>query len=73
MFRFAIWKFYFKLMNNTLPLYFNITKPVLPDICNYYEVRTPSFHLLDIKHKFAEQQVQYQLVKLLNSSHCSFY
>ena len=71
MFRFALWKFYFKLMNNTLPLYFNIVKPVLPDICNYYEVRTPSFHLPDIKHKFAEQQVQYQLVKLLNSSHCS--
>ena len=71
MFRFALWKFYFKLMNNTLPSYFDQIKPVLPEICNHYEVRSPHFHLPDIKHKFAEQQIQYQLIKLLNNDKCS--
>ena len=54
MFRFNLWKFYFKLMNNTLPTYFDTVKPVLPQICNYYEVRVPYFHLPGIKHRFAE-------------------
>ena len=35
-------------------------------ICNYYGVRNPKFHLPSIKHSFAEQQVQYCLIKLLN-------
>jgi len=71
MFRFTLWKFYFKLMNNTLPSYFDQIKPVLPEICNHYEVRSPYFHLPDIKHKFAEQLIQYQLIKLLNNEKCS--
>ena len=40
--------------------------PALPVICNYYGVRNPNFHLPSIKHSFAEQQVQYCLIKLLN-------
>ena len=40
--------------------------PTLPVICNYYGVRNPKFHLPLIKHSFAEQQVQYCLIKLLN-------
>ena len=70
-FRFTLWKFYFKLMNNNLPYYFNIIRPELPAICNYYEIRTPRFHLPDIKHTFAEQQIKYQLIKLLNMENCS--
>ena len=32
MFRLAIWEFYYKLMNNKLPSYFNYMKPNLPVI-----------------------------------------
>ena len=43
--------------------------PTLPIICNYYGVRNSKFHLPSIKHSFAEQQVQYCLIKLLE--YCS--
>ena len=43
MFRFALWKFYFKLMNNKLPPYFENMKPVLPRICDNYNIRRPFF------------------------------
>ena len=55
MFRLALWKFYFKLMNNKLPPCFENMKPVLPRICDNYDIRRPSFHLPLIKHDFAEQ------------------
>ena len=45
MFRVAIWKFDYKLMNNKLPSYFNYMKSNLPVICNYYGIRKPKFHL----------------------------
>ena len=68
MFRFALWKFYFKLMNNKLPLYFENMKPVLPRICDNYDIRRPSFHLPLIKHDFAEQLISYQLTTMLNEN-----
>ena len=67
MYRIAIWKFYFKLMNNMLPSYFDSMKPVLPVICSLYEVRKPTFHLPHINHEYAEQLLKYQLVKILNA------
>ena len=57
MFRLAIWKFYYKLMNNKLPSYFNYMKPNLPVICNYYGIRKPKFHLPIIRHVFAVYSV----------------
>ena len=66
MYHIALWKFYFKLMNNTLPEYFNGMKPILPLICNRYPLRKSLFHLPKIKHKFAEHLLEYQLVKKLN-------
>ena len=66
LFRITVWKFYYKLTNTLLPSYFNHMMPTLPVICNYYGVRNPKFHLPSIKHSFAEQQVQYCLIKLLN-------
>ena len=66
LFRITFWKFYYKLTNTLLPSYFNQMMPTLPVICNYYGVRNPKFHLPSIKHSFAEQQVQYCLIKLLN-------
>ena len=67
MFRISAWKFYYKLSNNLLPSYFNYIKPSLPVICNYYGIRNPKFHLPPIKHAFAEQMIQYCLIKLLNN------
>ena len=66
MFNISVWKFYFKLMNNLLPPYFNYMKPNVPVICDHYNVRNPKFHLPAIKHDFAKQLIQYCLIKLLN-------
>ena len=66
MFRLAILKFYYKLMNNGLPPYFDVMKPVLPRIVNVYEIRKPTFHLPKIRHEFAEQLVEYCLINYLN-------
>ena len=67
MFALAIWKFYYKLMNNQLPTYFSQMKPVLPIICTRDEVRNTMFHLLDIRHSFGEQSIGYCLIKQLNA------
>ena len=66
MFSIAVWKFYYKLMNDLLPPYFKCMKPNLLVICNYYNVRNPKFHLPAIKHDFAKQLIQHSLIKLLN-------
>ena len=68
MLRFALWKIYFKLMNNKLPPYFENMKPVLPRICDNYDIRRLSFHLPLIKHDFAEQLSSYQLTTMLNEN-----
>ena len=66
MFRVAIWKFYYKLMNNKLQSYFNYMKPYLPATCNYYGIRKPKFHLPIIRHSFFEQLIQYNLIRTIN-------
>ena len=38
MYKLAIWKFYFKLMNNELPHYFTNMKPELPRVAEYYSL-----------------------------------
>ena len=63
MFSVAIWKFYFKLMNNKLPNCFSSYKPVLPVVNERYEIRNPGFHLPVINHKFAEQSLKYCLIR----------
>ena len=64
----AVWNFYYKLMNNLLPIYFENCKPTLPRIDQLYNVRKPVFHLPKVKHKFAEQLPDFHLVKLLNEN-----
>ena len=64
----AVWNFYYKLMNNLLPIYFENCKPTLTRIDHLYNVRKPGFHLPKIKHKLAEQLSDYQLLKLLNKN-----
>ena len=71
MFPIAVWKFYYKLMNNQLPEYFIDWKPELPRVCTRYEIRSPVFHLPLIRHKFAENSLRYCLIKQLNMEKCS--
>ena len=53
-------------MNNLLPHYFNVLIPELPRVCNFHEIRIPTFHFPIIKHEFAESLISYQLVRMLN-------
>ena len=71
MFSVAIWKFYFKLLNNKLSNCFSSYKPVLPVVNERYEIRNPVLHLPVINHKFAEQCLKYCLIRQLNMDHCS--
>ena len=71
MFPVAVWKFYYKLMNDQLPIYFVDWKPVLPRVCARYEIRSPAFHLPLIWYKFAENSLRYCLIKQLNREKCS--
>ena len=68
MFILSLWKFYYKLMTNQLPVYFAIMKPVLPQVCTRYEIRNPVYHLPDIRHAFAQQSLKYCLIKQLNTA-----
>ena len=45
----------------------NIMIPTLPNVCNNYNILQPTFHLPLIKHAIAEQRVDYQLIKRLNT------
>ena len=66
LFKCSLWKFYYKLTNGQLPAYFDIMLPILPNICNNYSIRLPTFHLPLIKHAFAVQRLDYQLIRMLN-------
>ena len=63
----AIWKFYHKLMNNQLPMFFSSMTPQLPVDCAPYELRNPMSHLPIIKHKYVEKSIHYCLIRQLNS------
>ena len=56
----SLWKFCYKLTKKELPTYFDIMLPTLPNVCDYYNIRRPIFHLPFIKHGFAEQRLDYQ-------------
>ena len=40
---------------------------ILPSICNNYSIRLPTFYLPLIKHAFAQQRLDYQLIRMLNA------
>ena len=50
----SLWKFYYKITKKELPPYFDIMLPTLPNVCDYYNIQRPIFHLPFIKHGFAE-------------------
>ena len=54
-------------MNNKLPACFSTLKPRLPEIVEHHETRNPVFHLPAIKHKIAENSLQY--IELINEEH----
>ena len=58
-------------MNNQLPECFVDWKPELPRVCTRYEIRSPVFHLPLIRHKFAENLLQYCVIMQLNREKCS--
>ena len=68
MYSVAMWKFYYKLMNNILPSYFILMKPELPPTVDQYEIRRPKFRVPFIKHVFAENLLEYQMIIKLNES-----
>ena len=41
---------------------------MLPNICNIYNIRHPTVHLPLVKHDFAEQRLDNQIIKLLNTN-----
>ena len=57
-------------MNNKLPECFSTINPKLQEILEHYDIRNPVFQLPAIKHKFAENLLQYCLIKQLNEEHC---
>ena len=62
MFNVAVWKFYYKLMHNDLPLYFSAVKPTLPTVCRRYKIRALMFHLPMIRLTLAENFIRYCLI-----------
>ena len=42
-------------------------KPILPELCNVYSIRKPTFHLPVIRHEFAKQIIEYKLLEFLNT------
>lgn len=68
MFLLTVWKFYYKLLNNSLPAYFQCVLPTLPPSSNLYEIRRPKFYLPRVKHEFAKHSIQYCLTTMLNSN-----
>ena len=48
--------------------YYDVMIPMVHNICNIYNIRHPTFHLPLVKHDFAEQRLDYQLIKLLNTN-----
>ena len=54
-------------MNNQFPVYFELMKPLQPQVCTHYDIRSLVFHLPDIRHSFSEQSIRYCLIKCLNA------
>ena len=55
----AILKFYSKLINNTLPIYFNDFMPHFLIVATNYNLRNPNMQLPRIKHEFPKISLRY--------------
>ena len=61
----AVLKFYFKLVNNHLPHYFNNFTPQFSAGHQHYNFRNPTRLLPKIKHEFPRQSLRYSLIVTL--------
>ena len=61
-----VFKFYFKLSNNELPLYFDEYIPLIEPITRRYERRQYFLETYRVNHEYAKICLKYQLVNLLN-------
>ena len=61
-------KFYFKLVNNHLPHYFNNFTPQFSAGHQHYNFRNPTRLLPKIKHEFPRQSLRYRLIVTLNET-----
>ena len=68
MYKLAIYKFYFKLINNELPHYFQDFTPTFSDGENHYLLRNPSRQIPKIVHAFSRHSLQYKLIFTLNNT-----
>ena len=66
LYRLSILKFYFKLVNNNLPHYFNSFTPQFSLGHMHYNLRSPVRQLPMIKHEFSKQSLRYKLIATLN-------
>ena len=60
----SILKFYFKLINNNLPHYFDKFKPQFANGVSHDNLRNPSMQLPKIKHEFPKQSLRYKLITI---------
>ena len=55
-----------KVTKKELLPYFDIMLLTLPNVSDVYTIRRSIFHLPFIKHGFAEQRLDYQLINIIN-------
>ena len=67
-YKLAIYKFYFKLINNELPHYFQDFTPTFSDGANHYLLRNPSRQIPKIFHEFPKHSLRYKLIFTLNNT-----
>ena len=63
----AILKFYFKLINDNLPNYFESFTPQF-SAGHQHNFRNPSRLLPKIKHEFSKQSLRYKLISTINET-----
>ena len=67
-YKLAIYKFYFKLINNELPHYFQDFTPTFSDGVNHYLLRNLSRQIPKIVHEFPKHSLRYKLIFTLNNT-----
>ena len=67
-YRLGIYKFYYKLINNHLPHYFQDFMPTFSVGVNHYSLRNPIRQIPRIKHEFPRHSLRYKLIETLNNT-----
>ena len=64
----AILRFYYKLINDNLPNYFESFTPQFSAGQQHYNFRNPSRLLPKIRHEFPNQSLRYNLISTINKT-----